>query len=601
VDIEALLAALDKATDAELSAGLTHLQGQAAELSAATSKEDVDTLVGYADQAKQIKAELSRRAELAASRAAALAEVGTADADLAMKSDNGGDPIDGDLAQDLEESKGHKTSPTSKKPDGTTAVTAAAGRAPLGAATQARSSETAVGVINAKRVLSGNVPHFTTGAEVDREQLAEAMANKMNAVFVSGAGSDGSRHDVVSFQLTYPEDRVLQKDATWATNTRKIEAGQEPTAIVAAGGYCAPLEILYDIDNIGITNRPVMNSLNRFQVERGGITYRPPFDALGSDVLGESGHTGGLGIWTATDDVNVSSSDAATQKGCAVVNCPGLLSASVYSTYLCLEFPNFTSRFDPEWADATTQAALVAAARFAENQLLTRLLNGSTDGTQTGDPGSKLMLGPGATFVQPGATSNGGNVSSARDILVTMDRAVAYYRNRHRLDTMVPLTWVAPRWVLDLIRADMTRGFSYDLEAMAVADEMIMGWFRARGVNVVWHLDGLSSTQVGGSAGQTIPQQFYNNGAAGAVVPLFPTMVDSALYATGDWLYLDGGTLDLGLVRDSALNARNRYRTFTENFEGLAFRGIESLRLGMFTGQPTGATVGTINAAFINS
>lgn len=597
MDIEALLAALAEASDAELSAGLTHLQGQAAELAAATTKEDVDRLVGYAEQAKQIKFEQTRRAELTAAREAALADVGTGE--LAQRSDNGGDPLDGDLPQDLMESKGKKTSPSSKQPDGTSAVTAAAGRAPLGSAkVKARA---AVGVISGKRILSGNVPHFTTGQQVDREQLADAMANAMNAVFVSGSGGDGARHDVVSFQLEYPTDRVLQKDATWATNTRKIEAGQEPTAIVAAGGFCSPLEILYDIDTIGVTNRPVMNMLNRFQVERGGITYRPPFDALDSSVLGMSGHTGGLGIWTATDDVNVSSSDTSTQKGCAVVTCPGLLSASVYSTYLCLEFPNFTSRFDPEWADATTQAALVAAARFSENQLLTRLLNGSTDGTQTGDPGSKLLLGPGSAYVQPGTSSNGGNVSSARDILVTIDRAVAYYRNRHRLDTVVPLSWLAPRWVLDLIRADMCRGFSYDLDAMAVADSMIMAWFAARGVTVTWHLDGLASTQVGGSAGQTIPQQFYNNAAAGAIVPEFPTMVDSCLFATGDWLYLDGGTLDLGLVRDSALNARNRYRTFTENFEGLAFRGIESLRLGMFTGVPLGATVGTISPQFITS
>lgn len=615
MDIKAILAALADTSDADLSAALDFIAEQAKPLREATSREDVDKLVGFADQAKQIKAEQDRRTALADDKAAALAALPQAKpgdngsnsgGELATAPTGGpkGDPIDGDADEDKRESKGQKTSPSSSAPGG--AATTAAG-APLGAATQARGDQGAqpnVGVIAATRTLSAEVRGFNMGQQLNREQMAEAMATRMNDVYTpdrGGASADGARHHVVSFNLTYPDERILRHDATWTVNTSKIEAGQDPVAITAAGGFCAPLQIIYDIDTIGVTDRPVMNGLNRYQVERGGIQYRPPFDALGSDVLGESGHTGGLGIWTAADDAAVDPNTPATFKGCAVVDCPGLLQASVYSTYLCLEFPNFTSRFDPEWADATTQAALIAAARFMENQLLTRLLNGSTDGTQTGDPGSKLLLGPGTSYVQPGSNADGGNVSSARDILVTLDRAVAYYRNRHRLNDMVPLTLIQPRWVRELIRSDMTRGFALDMAQMAVANATIDAWFAARGVNVIWHLDGLAQTQVGGSAGQTIPQQFYDNAAAGARVPLYPAMIDAALFATGDWLYLDGGVLDLGLVRDSALNARNRYRTFTESFEGLAFRGIESLRLGIFSGQPLGSTVGTISPQFITS
>jgi hypothetical protein len=86
----------------------------------------------------------------------------------------------------------------------------------------------------------------------------------------------------------------------------------------------------------------------------------------------------------------------------------------------------------------------------------------------------------------------------------------------------------------------------------------------------------------------------YANAADGSVVPPFIDKIDSVLFAEGDWLFLDGGTLDLGLVRDSALNKINRYQTFVETWEGVSFQGIESLRLVMGV-QPTGMAGGTLD------
>lgn len=44
-------------------------------------------------------------------------------------------------------------------------------------------------------------------------------------------------------------------------------------------------------------------------------------------------------------------------------------------------------------------------------------------------------------------------------------------------------------------------------------------------------------------------------------------------------LFLDGGTLDLGIVRDSTLNATNDAIIFAESFEQVAAVGPESLRI----------------------
>ena len=51
------------------------------------------------------------------------------------------------------------------------------------------------------------------------------------------------------------------------------------------------------------------------------------------------------------------------------------------------------------------------------------------------------------------------------------------------------------------------------------------------------------------------------------------------LFAEGSFLFLDGGTLDLGIVRDSTLVGTNDYKMFVETFEGVAFVGVESLQI----------------------
>jgi len=73
-------------------------------------------------------------------------------------------------------------------------------------------------------------------------------------------------------------------------------------------------------------------------------------------------------------------------------------------------------------------------------------------------------------------------------------------------------------------------------------------------VNVAWHLDDTSMFLVQ---------------AAGAL-NLYPATFSWLLFAEGTFLFLDGGTLDIGVVRDSTLVGTNDYIQFTENFEGVA-------------------------------
>lgn len=555
MDMDEIVSRLAEASDADLVAALAAVNAQAAEASnAEVSEESVSTLERFADVRGQILAEQAARSDTAALAARNEAARGAfADGETPVEVETEAAPVEVETeVADTEEEA--------------VAVTAS-GSAPLGTITartpKPKPAGQFAGQVTTTTRSQGSTASFNAGTELTQETLADAILEKQNAI--SRSTVEG-RQNVARIEFNYPPERTLSRNDSALVNSQKISSVTDRSAITAAGGLCAPLENIYDINVLGVTDRPVRDALTRFAVDRGGIQYRMPMDALAM--------TAGLGIWTAAMDAAVGVVETPVDipdpaKTCAIIECPGVVEAIVHSTYLCLQYPNFSARFDREWVDATTRAAMVAWARFAENQLLGSLLTGS-----------KLL-------------TQAATVSGTRDVLVALDKSVAYYRNRHRLDSMVPLRLILPRWVLDLFRADLTRGFSGHLDALAVADAQIMGWFRARGVNVTFHLDGRAAETVGAV---NVPAQFYANAVAGAVIPPFIDQLDAVLFAEGDWLYLDGGTLDLGVVRDSALNRINRYQTFVENWEGAAFNGIESLRLVVGV-QPSGAVVGTIPPA----
>jgi len=95
------------------------------------------------------------------------------------------------------------------------------------------------------------------------------------------------------------------------------------------------------------------------------------------------------------------------------------------------------------------------------------------------------------------------------------------------------------------------------------SDGEIEGWLTARGVNVAWFLDDTS---------------FFTAQAAGTLAD-YPATIVWYIFAEGTWLFLDGGTLDIGVVRDSTLVGTNDYIQFTENFEGVAKVGLESIKV----------------------
>jgi hypothetical protein len=407
-----------------------------------------------------------------------------------------------------------------------------------------------------------DVPNLPMGSTLPNlRAVAQALVERKKAWGNIGGNGDGEKSTVAKFRTSYPEDRVLS-ETDLKGNRSKVEAvvasamkRDETGALIAAGGLVAPINVRYELFGFSeSTDRPVRDSLIVFNADRGGIRYITP--PVLDDVK-----TGAVSLWTIEDDEAAAVEGATTPvKPCLRVTAGSEVNVYIEAIPLCLTFGNLVSRTYPELVERHTELAMVWHARYAETRLLTR-------------------IGALSTSVSAPA-----ELGAARDIFNQVDQAAAAYRNRHRIDSKTPLRVIFPEWFKNALRIDLTKQLPGDGQDVTfnLADADITRWFASRNINVTWHIDG--------EEGQIFGAQTAGNLLA------FPEQVIWYLFAEGTFLFLDGGELDLGLVRDSTLNGTNDYKIFLETFEGVAKIGIEALRITSDLAL-IGASSGTVDLA----
>ena len=369
-----------------------------------------------------------------------------------------------------------------------------------------------------------DIPGYTAGSSLDSmDAVAEAMAKRLHGLRRVNGG-DGEQHIVASLTVSFPEERTLSSDAE--ENWSKIQNIVSPEAITAAGGHVAPFEARYDIFGFGTTARPVRDSLPRFQADRGGIRFVTP------PVLSSYGDA--VGLWTASNDAAETPNPAS--KNSLTVSAAAENTVATDAVTLQMQFGNLATRAYPELIARHNELGLIQHAREAEAQILTRLGAESTAVTSTS------LIGMG------------------RDVLVQVGRAAAAYRSRHRLEADAPLRVIMPAWVKDAMAADLALSMPGDSTLNAYGE--IDGYLAARGINATFTLDG----------------DIFAAQTTGAMTEFKDTFV-WYIFAEGTFLFLDGGTLDLGIIRDSTLVGTNDYKMFIETFEGIAKVGVESIQV----------------------
>ena len=91
---------------------------------------------------------------------------------------------------------------------------------------------------------------------------------------------------------------------------------------------------------------------------------------------------------------------------------------------------------------------------------------------------------------------------------------------------------------------------------------------------------------------------YFRTNATGENLADYPDDFEIPIFFDGSALFLDGGELNLGIVRDSTLNNTNDYEMFYETFEDVAYLGPYAKTLTLTT-CPNGisqasATVSTV-------
>lgn len=342
---------------------------------------------------------------------------------------------------------------------------------------------------------AADVPGFAAGSSIDTIALARAMHAKARTL------SNGSGFVPVATVDLGIEHKL---GADMAHNLSVIEEVTKPAALTASG-WCAPSTNLYDLFAIDAADGLV--DLPTVQVSRGGLNV-PGFIGFGDAA-------DGLWTWDEDDNDAAHGEDPEGSKPCLYLPCPTFTDYRLIAEGLCITAGNLTDRAFPELTSRFVQLAVNSHLHRLSGAILTTISTGAT-----------------------GVTMGAVDTSAAGSILNAIDLQVEDYRSQFRMSVNAVLEAIFPLWTKAVIRADLAMRTGVALTN--VTDAMVDEHFAARKVRAQFVHD-------------------YGALYAASAKTAWPTTMDFLLYAAGSYLRGDGGTIDLGVVRDSTLNATNDY------------------------------------------
>jgi hypothetical protein len=379
---------------------------------------------------------------------------------------------------------------------------------------------------------------LSAGADVpSMAAMADAFIDAARGIPATAVGKAAPRHMVASVKNEFAhtvDDRTNPMDVQRLH--REMTGGDKPEALLAAGGWCAPSEIKYDLFNIaeppvGVIDLPTVG------ISRGGLQY-PVSPAIG-DVFftsGASNAASGMGsfaftfsnasdpwLWTEADDI--ATVTGSVNKPTLRVPCASFSTTRLEAYGITLTAGNLTNNAYPEQTENFLRLLRTAYAHAINARLISLMVTASgganTVGAITTDPAAPRLMN-------------------------AVAMAATDYRARYAMRNDAVLEVIYPYWVKEVLRADIAYKVGLDSpELFAVADNIIDTFFTARGVHVQW----VDDWQVRGAS---------QPGNA-TVQLVWPATVQFMIYAAGTFLHGTGLTLDLGVVRDSVLNAENDY------------------------------------------
>lgn len=387
---------------------------------------------------------------------------------------------------------------------------------------------------------AGDLPGYRAAQELtDGKAIAAAVHTGMS--LVSRSQAPGVRQALASIKRKAPDSLFYQSDADWlkvdaATDQRNLP-GQ---SITAAGGWCAPSEVMYDTCPIPVS-RDGMIDLPTITANRGGIKYsqRPDFTAFWSLVGFEQ---------TETDAM------AGVEKPCFEIPCPDdLTECRMDIEGICLVQPLLTERGWPEKVEEFVEYALLAHAHRINARRIARMVDLATYAITVPAPDRTPPEGIATAY-----TVDDHGPGAFESVLSVLELQVEYFRYSMRLARNALLEGMAPFWLRGILRADISKKLGIDNRWGAGTDAALDRWFADRGVRIQWVYDWQDSMS------EQDPTAF-----GGTPPTKWPEQVSILLWEPGMYFALQQDVINLTGVYDRIDLQRNVYtRLFTE--EGFA-------------------------------
>lgn len=538
------------------------------------SDEDLATLGTLTDGIEVLSAEISAREEAAAARSAKAAELAAKigadkpapkDAEEQAPAEGEGAP-----AEKSDEAPAETTAPEAdedgaeKKAKAAAAetveveapaepevVTAAAPRGPIKLSGIRRHTpapapttieETIVEDTSRARLTVADVPGFAADSDASFEDLAVALDRRLQG-FNSGAYGAAARagramserHSLAVVRKSFDERATVgspesaEAAMAFAVNEKNLPGG----SLVAAGGWCAPSETVYDL--LEDESRDGLVSLPEINVTRGGIKFTkgPKFSDLYSapsfNFTEEEAKAGKYAPTSATDLTNKVGPKPVYQVPCTEFEEVRLSAAGMHIQAGLLQ-----QRGYPELVARTIRGALVAHEHKMSERIIAAMEAKSTT-----------------------VSMDAGQIGALAPVLTAIELQVEHYRYAQRLSRSTTLEAIFPYWVRGAIRTDLSRRQGVDLTD--VPDSRIDAWFKSRGVNPQFVYDWQA---IAGEAGA-----FKAWGAS----------VKFLLYSAGTFVKGGQDVITLDTVYDSTLLGQNDYTAlFTEEGYLVAKRGHDA-------------------------
>ncbi|QDP45515.1 major capsid hexamer protein [Microbacterium phage FuzzBuster] len=400
-------------------------------------------------------------------------------------------------------------------------------------------------------VASGEGLGFAVNSGLSFTDAGEALNTRLkthNAKSYESANRAGRhiREQHPLLQINRPIADDLQVRSNDPEHVREIferagdESRLEAGSLVAAGGWCAPSTVLYDLIEGG-ESRDGLLDLPEVGAPRGGISFTtgPDFATLFAAI-----QSGDIGFsFTEEQDVegeyapgaNPGDPNVVGPKPCYKVECPPFEEYRLDVDGICITAGMLASRGYPEVLADTIRKVLIGHDHYMNSKQIAQMVAGSTAVTLP-------------------ATQAG----TAAPVLTAIELQVESYRYARRLSRTTTLEAVFPYWIRGAIRSDLSRRLGVE-NFLEVTDEQIDRWFRLRGIR---------------------PQFVYNwqpiSGTAGTVTQ-WPTTVSFLLYSAGTWIRGVNDIITVETLYDSVLLGNNDFTAlFTEEGWFVAKRGQDS-------------------------